>query len=272
MRVIKIALRIAVLAYIGLAAMFFVTQRSLLYYPSHTWVSMQEAGANAAYREISVRTEDGVDLKAWYAPATARPFTIVFFHGNADNLYTASEIGDRYIALGYGFLSAEFRGYSGLPGKPTEKGLYADGRAYLRYLVANGVSPSHVVRFGQSLGTGIATQMATEFPVGGLMLLAPFLSVPAVAQAHFPIFPCALLALDRYDNGRKIANVHAPVLIVNGTFDDVVPPRQGQDLYKRANLPREFHSIPNRGHNDISDDFVPISEAWITGLGTSLKL
>lgn len=266
MRVFKIALFIAVLAYFGLMAIFFATQRSLLYYPSRNWVTLAEAQANAAYREVDVQTEDGVNLKAWYAPATTKPLTIVFFHGNADQLYTAAELGDRYIALGYGFVAAEYRGYSGLPGSPTENGLYADGRAYMRYLVEHGVPANRIVLFGQSLGTGVATQMATEFPVAGLMLLSPYLSIPAVAQAHFPIFPCSLLALDRYDNAKKIGQVRAPVLIVNGTVDNIVPPHQGEELYQLANEPREYRSISARGHNDISDDFVPISEDWLSRL------
>ena len=262
-RVLKIALPIAILLYFALMALFFAQQRSLLYYPRHTWVPLEEAHADPAYKQISVRTADGIDLKAWYAPATTKPFTIVFFHGNADNLYSAAQVGNRYIAQGYGFLAAEYRGYSGLPGKPTESGLYADGRAYLSYLITSGVHPSQLILFGQSLGTGVATQMAADFPVGGVMLLAPFLSIPKVAQAHFPIFPCSLLAVDRYDNAKKIKNVHAPILIINGSADDIVPPLQGLKLYSLANEPREFHSIENRGHNDILDDFEPLSEDWL---------
>jgi fermentation-respiration switch protein FrsA (DUF1100 family) len=226
-------------------------------------VSLTDGHANQAFQEISVRTDDGIALKAWYAPPTSNTITIIFFHGNADCLYTASQVADSYIAEGYGFLLSEYRGYSGFPGSPSESGLYADGRAYIRELAADGVESRHIILFGQSLGTGVAVQMANEFQVGGVMLLSPFLSVPKLAAKHFPIFPMSYLMLDRVDNERKIQTVHTPLLIVNGEADEVVPAQQGRTLYSLANEPKEFRSIPNRGHNDVFGEFVPASLEWI---------
>lgn len=266
MRVLKLFITFAAVGYLLVVAVFFKTQRSLLYYPSHTYVSLSNSHASQAFREISVTTVDGLDLKAWYAPAAGKGLTIVFFHGNADSLSTAAQIADPYIAAGYGFLVAEYRGYSGLPGIPTEKGLYEDGRAYMRALIALGVPSQHVILFGHSLGTGVATEMAMEFPVGGLMLLAPYLSMPKVARVHFPFIPVSLIALDRYENDRKIPYIHSPLLIANGTNDEVIPPTQGRDLYSVANGPKEFHSIEGRGHNDAFDEFATISIDWMNRL------
>lgn len=263
MRVLKIFIASAIALYLLLLAVFFVTQRRLLYYPSRSYVPLSEARVNGAFREVSVRTSDGIALKTWYAPATSKPFTIVFFHGNADCLYNAAQIADPYIAEGYGFLVAEYRGYSGLPGSPTETGLYNDARAYMRDLIARGVASEHMILFGQSLGTGVATEMAEEFHVGGLMLLAPFLSLPKLARVHFPYFPSAYLALDHFDNQRKIGKIQTPLLIVNCASDQVVPASQGRELYALANEPKEFHSISGRGHNDAFDEFAPISIEWI---------
>jgi fermentation-respiration switch protein FrsA (DUF1100 family) len=235
----------------------------LLYYPTHSYVPLKESHANAAFEEISVRARDGIDLKAWYARATSEPFTIVFFHGNADSLYTAWRIADPYIAAGYGFLLAEYRGYSGLPGEPTEAGLYEDGRAYLRWLMAHRVGDDHVILFGHSLGTGVAVEMAEEFHPRGLMLLAPYLSIPKLAQIDFPFFPAKYIVLDRFENEKKIAYIHCPLLIANGDKDQVIPPAQGRELYSLAHQPKEFHSLPNRGHNDAFDEFAPLSMEWI---------
>jgi uncharacterized protein len=218
-RVVKIVVALSVAVYLFFMAIFFVTQRSLLYYPSHSYVPLSQAHANRAFQEISVRTSDGIDLKAWYAPATGKQFTIVFFHGNADYLSATAQIADPYLAAGYGVLLTEYRGYSGLPGSPTEAGLYNDGRAYLRELVRRGVSSSQMVLFGHSLGTGIAVEMAEEFKVGGLMLLAPYLSIPKLARKDFWFFPSSILALDRFENEKKIGKVREPVLIVNGDED-----------------------------------------------------
>lgn len=263
MKAIKLSVSLIIVFYLLLVGVFFAMRRSLLYYPGHRYVALAEAHANPAFREIPVKTADGIGLKAWYAPSTSKPDTIVFFHGNADSLYTAAQIADLYIAAGYGFLLTEYRGYSGLPGKPTEKGLYEDGRAYLQYLAAHGVPNQDVVLFGHSLGTGVATEMAKEFHVGGLMLLAPFRSIPAVAKSRFPFLPVSLIVIDRYENDRKIADIHTPLLIANGSIDNVIPPRQGKDLYALAKEPKEFHSIAGRGHNDAFDDFATISIDWM---------
>jgi len=260
---LKIFIGLAVALYLVLMAVFFFTQRRILYYPGHSYTSLQDAGANTAFRELSVRTSDGIDLKAWYAPATTESFTIVFFHGNGDSLRTAAHIADPYIGAGYGFLLAEYRGYSGMPGSPTEAGLYNDGHAYMQALIGTGVTPAHVILFGHSLGTGVAVEMASEFRAGGLMLLAPYLSIPKIAQAHFPFFPTSLLALDRFDNEAKIAHIHAPLLIANGSADQVIEASQGQRLYSLANEPKEFHSLQGRGHNDAFGDFVPLSLDWL---------
>ncbi|HEX4758275.1 MAG TPA: alpha/beta hydrolase [Terracidiphilus sp.] len=267
MKVVRSVIRILLAVYLVSIAGFGFFQRSLLYFPSHSYIPLTQAHANSSLKELPVKTQDGLDLKGWYAPATSKPFTIVFFHGNGDSLYTASEIPDPYIAAGYGFLLAEYRGYSGLPGKPTEAGLYADARAYLYALMAQGVRSEDIVLFGHSLGTGVATQMAEEFHVGGLMLLAPFMSIPKAAQVHYPFLPAGLLTLDRYENFKKIGNVHVPVLIVNGARDQVIPPSQGKQLFDLANEPRQFHSFPDHGHNDLFEDFAPVSIDWVNRLG-----
>ena len=263
----------------GIAAIYLLTflplciyQRELLYYPSHTYVSLHDAYASRSFREIHVRTEDGLNLIDWYAPATTKPFTFVFFHGNGDSLATASQIADPYIAAGYGFLLVEYRGYSGLPGKPTEGGLYSDGRAAIKGLMAQGVKSENIVLFGHSLGTGVATQMAAEFHVRGLMLLAPYLSIPKMAQHNYPIYPVEYVVLDRFENDGKIGSIHVPLLIVNGANDQIIPPSQGKLLFSLANEPKEFHSLPGRGHNDAFDDFAALSLDWASRLPASNKV
>jgi uncharacterized protein len=262
-RVLKIFVASAIALYLLFLAIFFFTQRRLLYFPNHSYVPLSQAQANKAFQEFAVRTDDGIDLKAWYAPATTKRLTIVFFHGNADSLYAAAQIANPYIANGYGFLVTEYRGYSGLPGRPTEAGLYDDGRAYIRGLIGRGVASRDIILFGHSLGTGVAVQMSEEFQVGGLMLLAPYLSIPKLAGIDFPFFPSSYLALDRFDNEKKIFKIHSPLLIVNGDQDQVIPPSQGARLYALANQPKEFHSLAGRGHNDAFDQLAPLSMDWL---------
>ncbi|MGD0682403.1 MAG: alpha/beta hydrolase [Terracidiphilus sp.] len=261
MKILKV---LGVLAGLYLLALtlFFVFQRSLFYFPSQDHISISEAHANRAFKNFSVKTEDGLNLTAWYAPATSKTYTFVFFHGNGDRLFTASPVADPYIGAGYGFLVAEYRGYSGLPGKPTEAGLYADARAYIKGLMAQGVKSENIILFGQSMGTGVAVQMAGEFPVGGVMLLAPYTSVAEIAQRNYPYFPAKYIILDRYENDKKMKNIHAPLLIINGARDQLIPPSQGKQLYGLANEPRQFYSLPGHGHNDLFDDAAIIGLDW----------
>jgi len=132
--------------------------------------------------------------------------------------------------------------------------------------VAQGVNSENIILFGHSLGTGVATQMAEEFHVGGLMLLAPYASIPKLAQHKYPIYPVEYVVLDRFENDVKIGKIHVPLLIVNGANDQLVPPSQGRLLYSLANEPKEFHSLPGRGHNDAFDDFAVLSLDWANRL------
>lgn len=261
MRAHKIFAVLAIIAFALLIVAFYYGQRGLLYFPPRVSLS---APPNKRLQEVPITTEDGLKLKAWYAPATSRTFTIVFFHGNGDSLYGAAQVAEPYIQAGYGFIAVEYRGYSGLPGKPTEVGLYNDARACIQTLIASGVSPQHIVLYGHSLGTGVAVQMAREFPVSGLMLLAPYLSIPSLAQIHYPFLPAKLLVLDRFENEKKIATIHVPVLMASGAADELIPPSQGAKLFSLANDPKEYHAIPGRGHNDSFDAFAPLSLEWIS--------
>ncbi len=253
--------------YLIAAATVYIFQRSFIYFPNHTYISPSQAHAHKDFVELAVTTEDGFNLKGWYAPAKAKPLTLVYFHGNGDNLRTAAKMADPYLNAGYGFLLAEYRGYSGLPGQPAEKGLYADARAFLKALIASGVHETDVVLIGHSLGTGVATEMATEFHVAGLILLAPFLSLTKIAQAWLPIFPAKLLIMDRFENFKKIPKINVPILVAQGEKDMIVPLADSQGLFDLANEPKEFHLFPNGQHNNLLNlGFVPISLSWLEGL------
>jgi uncharacterized protein len=262
-----LALLILLALYGGLVAYVYSIQRSLLYFPSHTYVAPREALADPALREFPVGTADGVALKGWYAPATTKPLTLVYFHGNGDDLESAAPVGAIYIRAGYGVLIAEYRGYSGLPGTPTEAGLYADARAYVSSLIASGVNPRNIVLFGRSLGTGVAAQMATEFHAGGLILLSPYRSIPEVAKSHFWFLPVDLLMKDRFDTAGKIKSITIPTLIANGGQDQVIPPSQGRDLFAMANEPKQFYFSAPAGHNDMFGyGFAAASVEWLDRL------
>jgi uncharacterized protein len=264
---IKRILIASVLIYLVVLISISVFQRSFLYFPNPTYISPEIAYADTGLKELSVKTEDGLDLKGWYAPAISQRLTIVYFHGNADSLQTAAPIAAPYIKDGYGFLIVEYRGYSKLPGTPTEKGFYADARAFINKLIGMGTKEEDIVLMGHSLGTGVATQMAGEFRVKGLMLLAPFLSISQMAQIRFPFLPAKYLAVDRYENFKKIPDIHVPLFIANGGKDIVVPSSQGKALFALGKNPKQFHYFPESGHNNLYDfGLYPICLKWLRQL------
>ncbi|MEX3955734.1 alpha/beta hydrolase [Trinickia sp. EG282A] len=196
-----------------------------------------------------VRTRDGLEIGIRYKPpATPDAATIVLFHGNGEDLSQRVHIAHALVEVGYGVVLAEYRGYGGNPGKPHEAGLYADGRAALEFAYRQ---TSRVVLHGYSLGSGVAVQMATEYPVEALLLEAPFTCMADVARTRFPYVPVRWMLRDRYDNLAKIGAVRAPVLIYGGLADQLIPPRQFAALHAAVPGLRRLVLIDDADHVDV---------------------
>jgi uncharacterized protein len=142
----------------------------------------------------------------------------------------------------------DYRGYGRSEGSPTEDGLYRDARAVYGKALERFHAPQ-IVLFGESLGSAVAIQLATEQPAAGVVLETPFLSIAAMARKHYPFVP-AFLIRSRYENDRKIGSVAAPKLFLIAERDEVAPPEQGRRLYDLASEPRTLFVIPGSGHND----------------------
>lgn len=244
---------IAVLLYLGLAFMLFVLQRTILYVPSKKRTPPPEIAEVA-----QVPTQDGLALEGWYfKPQDGRP-VLVYFHGNAGAIKDRLGKITDYLNAGYGVLLAEYRGYGGNPGKPTEAGLYRDGWAYLDWLAREkGIGPEQVVLYGESLGTGVSVELAAhlsdrETPPLAVVLEAPFTSVLDVAKRTYFFIPVDFLLLDRYMSREKITRVRAPLFVVNGQFDEVIPESQGRALFDMANEPKQFKQIAGGYHGNLS--------------------
>ena len=269
-RLIRIIGRIAILAialYVVCLAGLYLGQRHLIFHPDPDYAAPSADNAGRGYVEFPVVTDDGLALKGWYHAAAPGHRTIVFFHGNADGLLKSAPHGAPYVAAGYGFLVVEYRGFSRMPGTPSEDGFYRDARAYLRALAAQGIAGDRVILFGHSLGTGVATRMASETPVAGVALLAPFMSVAEMAQLRYPMFPAALLTTERFESFRVIAAIHCPLLIGHGLQDHVIPDSQGRALFARAAAPKTLQLFPGLDHNDAWDAFSAVLLPWAAGLG-----
>ena len=239
------------LIYLALIGLLWVFQRNLIYLPGMAGPSPAAAGV-AGMREVRVETADGLHLLAWYrAPVVAEGLTVLYLHGNAGSLAARAFKVQPLLAAGHGVLLLSWRGYGDNPGAPTEAGLYSDARAAIDYLAEEGVETGRIALYGESLGSAVAVQMAVEHRFDGLILEAPLSSLADVAATHYPFVPVRALLKDRYDSASKIASVAAPVLILHGLKDRVVPFRYGEKLYAAAAEPKRLIAFPEGGHENL---------------------
>ena len=237
-------------AYGGIVAGLFVFQRRLLYRPRSTRPALDEL-ASIGVREVELTTADGLNLLAWYFPPRPGRPVILYFHGNGGHIGYRRERLRLFAGEGYGVLLAEYRGYGGNPGVPCERGLFADGDSALDFLEQRGIPAERIVLWGESLGSGVAVHLAATRAIAALVLEAPFTSVVACAQRRYPFVPAALLLHDRFDSMSRIARVTAPLLILHGERDRVVPVRQGRALLAAASAPKEGWFSRDGSHENL---------------------
>ncbi len=242
----------AALAGYGLfAGGLFMAQRHLMYHPGSDLPNLAQA-AIPGYQEVFLTTEDGLELLAWYMPARDGLHTLVVTHGNAGHIGHRTGKLAAFADAGYGLLLVEYRGFGGNPGKPHEDGLYLDAEAGLIFLEGEGVKPDQIIAYGESLGTAVAIETAARRTLAAVILEAPFTSIAEVAAGHYWYVPMARwMVLDRFDAVRRIGEITAPILMLHGAEDNVVPTRSGQELFEVANHPKQFWLAPMANHNDL---------------------
>jgi fermentation-respiration switch protein FrsA (DUF1100 family) len=238
--------------YAVLATVLYVAQRSLMYFPDTAHVVPAEAGLPEA-EEVPLTAADGVHVTAWHVPPRDAKPVIVYFHGNGGALRFRVARFRRLIADGVGLVALEYRGYGGSAGSPSEQGLIADAQAAYRF-AAGRYPPQQLVLWGESLGSGVAIALAAERPVGRMIVEAPFTSAVALGARHYWYLPVSLLMKDQFRSDLRISNVTAPVMIMHGVHDRVVPYAMGEQLFDLANKPKHFVRFLDGGHEDLDDN------------------
>ncbi|MGE5476905.1 MAG: alpha/beta hydrolase [Bacteroidales bacterium] len=231
-----------------------VFQRDMIYHPDPAMPAPDQVGVPEMV-PVPVRTSDGLVVTGWYAPPRqAGRSTIVYCHGNARTLAHRAHKARRLLDAGYGVFLVGYRGYGGNPGRPSENGLYADARAVVGWLMGRGVPATRLVLYGESLGTGVATQLATELAdLRGVVLEAPFTRLPDLAPVYLPPGFAPAVMLDQYDSIAKMGGVRARLLVVHGEDDGVVPVSMGRRLLQAAATDAEGVFIAAAGHNNVWD-------------------
>lgn len=222
----------------------------LAFYPDRRGLPSDEQ-LPAGIEEIYIPTEDGERLQCYWLPRPSSDRVLLYFQGNSGN------IGQRLPGLqiladmGLNVLGVGYRGYGKSSGRPSERGIYTDGRAALQYVTGQlGFSTGRVVLLGRSLGSAVAVEVARKKSLAGVVLVTPLTSGKAMARVH-GFGPLAYFVGDRFNNLRKIDQLHSPLLIIHGTEDEVTPFSMGKRLYELAPEPKSFVVIQGIGHNHI---------------------
>lgn len=264
-------LKVGLLAYLGLAALIYFKQSSLIFQPeTGRGFLASPADVRMPFTPLQLTTPDGETLDGWFVPTGARrPVRglVVFFHGNAGNIAHRLEYLRMFHDLGLATLIIDYRGYGRSSGIPSEEGTYRDAEAAWRHATqVLGFPPGQIVIFGESLGGGVAAQAAEKNQPAALVLASSFTSVPELGAELYPLLPIRLLARIRYDSLARLAQIACPVLVIHSRNDDVISIRHGRRLFDAARPPKQFLEIEG-GHNE---GFVFGRDEWIRQLDAFL--
>ena len=255
----------AILAYVCVLALMYVFQRAMMYFPDPRRVAPADAGLPQA-EEVTFASADGESLLAWYvAPREGKPL-VLYFQGNAEGLPARVGRFTWLTADGTGLLALCYRGYGGSTGTPTEDGLIADAVAAYGFARAH-YPAGRIVLFGESLGTAVTVALAAGHEVAGVILDAPFTSAAEVGAAAYPFAPVRWLMKDKFRSDERIGRVAAPLLVLHGEEDRIVPIRFGEKLFALAREPKRFVRFPQGGHVNL-DDFgaAKVVKEFLAGL------
>ncbi|WP_336086780.1 alpha/beta hydrolase [Nocardia sp. SSK8] len=225
---------------------------ALVYHPDKH-VAETPAALGLDYRDLTMRTTDGIDVHGWFVRAERPRGHILYAHGNAGTIGDRVAIIALLVAAGFDVLAFDYRGFGHSTGAPEEQGTYLDARAARTALLDQpGVDPDRILYLGKSLGGGVLLELATEFPPAGMILMSTFSGMRDAARSVYPFLPAPLIP-DAYPSLRRIATLRVPILMMHGDRDELLPLRHAERLYAAATEPKRLIVVPGAGHNDVID-------------------
>jgi pimeloyl-ACP methyl ester carboxylesterase len=243
----RLAAVLVVLAMLGACRML---QNALLFYPRPLVGPVPAAPAGWRVEPLSLTRPDGVTLRGWrVSPPAPTAAAVVYFGGNAEEVSwlvgSADRFGGRTLVL------ANYRGFGGSEGSPSEEALAGDAIAWFDNVARDGTA---VAAMGRSVGSGIAVRLAAQRPVDRVALVSPYDSIAEVATHHFPAALVRAVVVDRYDAGALAPGLAMPMLAIVAARDDIIPVERSQRLVEAWGGPRRLVTLPGRGHNDLHAD------------------
>jgi hypothetical protein len=250
MTILKWLLLFVAIVYVGGLAALFFAQRSFIFPIPQVVRTTPDAAGFPEAEERFLTTTDGEKVIVWHVPAKPGHAVVIYFPGNGDYLAGCVSRFRDITSDGTGLVALSYRGYAGSSGQPSEQGLLQDAAATYAFTAAR-YKADQIAIWGFSLGTGVAVALAADHPVGKLILEAPYTSIVDVAASLYPIVPVRWLMRDRFHSDQRIARVSAPLLIMHGAQDPVIPITMGERLFALAHEPKQFVRFAEGGHDNL---------------------
>ena len=233
--------------YLFVLVFLYFYQRNLLYHPNENNYSGDKISVKI--EKVKIRTSDNIELLGWYHEKNLKDYkTLIYFHGNAGSLENRIHKLNHFKDMNINFLIIAWRGFSGNEGKPSEQGLYVDGKSAIDWIIKKGADEKNLILYGESLGTGIATHLAQNRSFAGVILETPFTSMADAAKIFYPYIPVKILLKDKFENNKKIKNINSPILVMHGEIDQIIPFSMGKKIYEMANEPKYSHFTKYDNH------------------------
>jgi len=236
---LKYFIFLSLISYLLILLFMYIFQRSFMYHPNVK--NTDPTTVQFKYQEVYIDSEKDIKLKSWYSYSSPNKKTVLFFHGNAGELSARIYKLNKFHDLDLNFLIISWRGFSGNKGKPTEQGLYKDAQSAVDWLEERGVSKKDIILYGESLGTGIAVELATKHQYSGIILESPYTSMIDMGKRFYPFLPIRILQKDKYNSLKKLHIIKSPILVLHGKSDTLVPFSMGKKIYDSANEPKYYY-------------------------------
>ena len=245
-------------------------EHSQVYHPDRV-LTATGAELSRPFEDVSFKASDGIALNGWFYPASTnshrRHLAVLVCHGNAGNISHRLDVCGALLSTGVNVFVFDYRGYGQSQGRPSEEGTYRDAQAAYEWLRQKGFAGTNIIAFGESLGGGIAAELAVREPVGGLVLQSTFTSIPDMGAELFPWLPVRWLGKIHYDTRSKLPRLHLPVLVMHSPADELVRFHHGKANYAAANEPKVFWELRGDHNNPLADP-----QSFIAGMEKFLSL
>jgi uncharacterized protein len=262
---ISSAFLLMLLCYVGIVGWMYVNQRSLMYFPDKNIKDIKEY-ALPGTEDFMTESEDGTQIQIWFhKPVNPDMPVVLFYSGNSYNLSQKETKFKELLNLGYGFIAPSYHGFGRSGGTPSKEAILGDARTAIKVLNAKGYQTKDTILMGESLGSGVALEMAMYHKFKGILLYTPYTSISDRAREIYGYIPVKYLLKDDFINDDKIGRINTPILIVHGTNDDIIPHSHSEALYRLAQEPKKIVIYDGKNHNNLDavDVFAQMTEFFL---------